>query len=120
MVDEETDAELKILSASIADPYILLIRDDNSAFVAEINKDYELEEIERDEGTLTSTKWVTGCLYNDTTGAVAAPPAPGVDNILMFLYSETGQFHVSCTVYTRDGDKVAGSNPSTRYTHFQP
>ncbi|EPE06685.1 cleavage and polyadenylation specificity factor subunit [Ophiostoma piceae UAMH 11346] len=121
MIDEETDAELKILSASIADPYILLIRDDNSAFVAEINKDYELEEIEREEGTLTSTKWVTGCLYNDTTGTFAAPPSPGADNILMFLYSETGQFHIYSLpalklVYAADGLGHTPQVLSTDYT----
>lgn len=93
MVDEDTGAEPKILSASMTDKYLLVIRDDASAFVAEMNKDFELEEIEREDETLTSTKWATGCLYHDTTGAFSETDSTA-DNILMFLLSEAGQFHV--------------------------
>ncbi|KAG6368515.1 hypothetical protein INS49_002725 [Diaporthe citri] len=63
MEDEETGAEPRVLSASICDPYLLLIRDDSSALVAEMSSDDELEELEKPEGKLRSTKWVSG----DTT-----------------------------------------------------
>lgn len=33
MLDEETDAEYTIVSASFCDPYLLLIRDDGSAII---------------------------------------------------------------------------------------
>lgn len=93
MVDEDTGAEPKILSASMTDKYLLVIRDDASAFVAEMNKDFELEEIEREDETFSSTKWATGCLYHDTAGAFS-DTANEVGNVLMFLLSEAGQFHV--------------------------
>jgi cleavage and polyadenylation specificity factor subunit 1 len=93
MVDEDTGAEPKILSASMTDKYLLVIRDDASAFVAEMNKDFELEEIEKEDETLTSTKWATGCLYHDTIGAFSGSDN-AAENILMFLLSEAGQFYV--------------------------
>ncbi|ERS96867.1 hypothetical protein HMPREF1624_07076 [Sporothrix schenckii ATCC 58251] len=93
MVDEDTDVELKILSSSMTDEYLLVIRDDASAFVAKMNKDFELEELEREDEPLTSTKWATGCLYHDTIGAFS-DNASGEGNILMFLLSEAGQFHI--------------------------
>ena len=112
MFDEDTGAEPKILSASIADPYLLVIRDDASAFVAEMNKDFELEEIERENETLVSTKWVTGCLYHDTQGIFSTSPAEATDKaetIFMFLLSEAGQLHVR---------RPAHIIPCASHTHF--
>lgn len=97
MIDEESDAEPKVLGASIADPYLLLVRDDASAFLAEMNKDFELEEMDAANAALAATKWVTGCLYHDTAGAFSPAPSDGAaaaETILLFLLSEAGQFHV--------------------------
>ncbi|CAK7226945.1 mRNA cleavage and polyadenylation factor subunit [Sporothrix curviconia] len=124
MFDEDTGAEPKILSASIADPYLLVIRDDASAFVAEMNKDFELEEIERENETLVSTKWATGCLYHDTQGMFSATPAETSDkteNTLMFLFSEAGQFHIYSLpslkqVYVADGLSYIPPLLSSDYT----
>lgn len=96
MQDEETGAEPRVLSASICDPYLLLIRDDSSAFVAHMNSDDELEEVDRTESALVSNKWVSGCLYADTTGAFGeAPKEKGDRKIVMFLLSSTGALQVS-------------------------
>jgi cleavage and polyadenylation specificity factor subunit 1 len=100
MLDEETGAEPRAVSASIADPYILLIRDDSSAFVAQIDSSSELEEVEKQDMALLSTKWLTGCLYTDTKGIFAdAQPDKGATNpaeaIIMFLLSASGIFFVS-------------------------
>ena len=96
MEDEETGAEPRVLSASICDPYLLLIRDDSSAFIAEMNSDDELEEIEKTNSILGSTKWVSGCLYADTTGAFCeGQPEKGARKIFMFLLSVTGSFQVN-------------------------
>lgn len=97
MQDEETGAEPRVLSASICDPYLLLIRDDSSAFVAHMNAHDELEEVEKDESTLTPFKWVSGCLYNDTTGLFGKIPNEDKSNekIFMFLLSAAGALHVS-------------------------
>jgi hypothetical protein len=97
MLDEETGAEPRAISASIADPYLLIIRDDSSAFIARIDSSNELEELDKDDQTLTTTKWLTGCLYADTTGAFAEEVGKGAkpaQSILMFLLSANGALHV--------------------------
>lgn len=100
MEDEETGAEPRVLSASICDPYLLLIRDDSSAFIAEVNTDDELEEIENPDNILGSTKWVSGCLYADTAGAFGeGQPEKGTKKIFMFLLSATGSLQVSILSY---------------------
>ena len=99
MLDEETGAEPRAVSASIADPFLLIIRDDSSAFIAQIDSSNELEELDKDDETLVTTKWLTGCLYADSSGVFAeeatgkgAKPAP---SILLFLLSAAGALHVS-------------------------
>lgn len=108
MLDEVTGAEPRVLSASFADPYLLLIRDDSSIFliVAKVdrnNAEYELEELEKDDEILSSTKWLTGCLYTDTDGVFAdyskesngkGGEKPG-ESILMFLLGGDGALYVS-------------------------
>ncbi|KFY53406.1 hypothetical protein V496_07618 [Pseudogymnoascus sp. VKM F-4515 (FW-2607)] len=71
MFDDETGAEPKIVAASIIDPYILLIRDDASIYVASCDSDNDLEEIEREDDSILTNKWLSGCLYNDSTGRFA-------------------------------------------------
>ncbi|TPX19066.1 uncharacterized protein E0L32_011227 [Thyridium curvatum] len=97
MIDEETGAEPRVISASIADPYLLLIRDDSSAVVAALNKDNELEELDRGDKILVSTKWLTGCLYTDSQGVfskVDSNQGKESENVMMFLLSATGSFYV--------------------------
>ncbi len=98
MMDEETGAEPRVVSASMADPYLLLVRDDSSAVVASMNKDSELEELDREDQTLITTKWLTGCLYVDKSGAFVSSDRKGVSGdagVVMFLLSTTGTFSVS-------------------------
>lgn len=99
MLDEETGAEPRVNSASISDPYLLLIRDDSSAYIAQIDKNNELEEVEKEDKVLSSTKWLTGCLYSDTSGVFADQTASRgstpKESILMFLLSAAGALHVS-------------------------
>jgi cleavage and polyadenylation specificity factor subunit 1 len=99
MYDEDTGAEPKIVSASFADPYLLLFRDDSSIFVAQCDDNNELEEIEREDDALLATKWLTGCLYDDTTGSFAPIQTDKGykerENVMMFLLSAGGALHVS-------------------------
>jgi cleavage and polyadenylation specificity factor subunit 1 len=98
MYDDDTGAEPKIISASFADPFLLLLRDDSSIFVAECDDNNELEEIEREDDALLATRWLAGCLYTDSTnifnesdsdqGRKAGP------NVKMFLLSASGALHV--------------------------
>lgn len=99
MLDEETGAEPRVISASIADPYLLLVRDDSSIMVAQIDNNCELEEVEKQDDTILATKWLAGCLYTDTTGLFAPVQTdkgvPEGQNILMFLLSAAGALYVS-------------------------
>ena len=99
MLDEETGAEPRVLSASIVDPYLLLIRDDGSVFIAQIDNNNELEEVEKTDNTMQTTKWVAGCLYNDNQGVFRASHGDKGqevgEKIMMFLLSSTGALHVS-------------------------
>lgn len=98
MFDDETGAEPKIVSASIVDPFLLLVRDDASIFVARCDESGDLEEIEREDDNLLATKWLSGCLYSDTTGIFAKVQSDkgyrAGKNVLMFLLSATGALHV--------------------------
>ena len=97
MLDEETGFDPRVISASIADPYLLLIRDDSSAYVAQMDKNNELEEIEGEDKALATTKWLSGCLYRDDSGLFAETAdkdqKPG-DAIIMFLLSAAGALYV--------------------------
>ncbi|KAI1131802.1 CPSF A subunit region-domain-containing protein [Nemania abortiva] len=98
MLDEETGAEPRVEYASIADPYILLVRDDASVFIAKMDNNMELEELEKDDASLSSKRWITGCLYEDKFGVFLNTPsdkgAKYGDNIIMFLLSKTGALYV--------------------------
>jgi hypothetical protein len=99
MLDEETGAEPKIVKASLADPFLVLIRDDASIFVARCGEDNDLEEIEQDDDILLTTKWLTGCLYKDTASAFKSIQRNSLPNkplpIYMFLLNTEGTLYVS-------------------------
>ena len=102
MYDDDTGAEPKIVSASFADPFILLLRDDSSIFVAQCDDNNELEEIEREDDALLATKWLTGCLYTDLTGVFSNSESSDKgnklgENVIMFLLSAGGALHVRVT-----------------------
>ena len=99
MFDEETGLEPKIFSASLADPFLLLVRDDASIYLARCDDDNDLEEIEREDDRLLTIKWLSGCLYRDVTGAFAntVPNKTLRDDplVYMFLLSAEGALYVS-------------------------
>jgi cleavage and polyadenylation specificity factor subunit 1 len=97
MYDEDTGAEPKIVSASFADPFLLLFRDDSSIFVVKCDDDNELEELERQDDKLLETKWLTGCLYADFTGAFTTSDKgrKAGENVMMFLLSAGGALYVN-------------------------
>ncbi|OCK81251.1 hypothetical protein K432DRAFT_381504 [Lepidopterella palustris CBS 459.81] len=83
MEDEETGAELRITNTSFADPYLLVLRDDSSVRIFQADPAGEVEEIES-EG-LSSTQWLSGCLYKS--------PAVG-ETPLAFLLTVEGGFRI--------------------------
>ncbi|MBE3041233.1 hypothetical protein IMZ48_01325 [Candidatus Bathyarchaeota archaeon] len=100
MLDEETGAEPRVLTASIADPYLLLIRDDSSVWLGQIDSNCELEEMERGDEKLLSNKWVSGCLYTDSEGHFTPGRKAGdAAVILAFLVNSAGALYVSILEY---------------------
>ncbi|KAK4136591.1 hypothetical protein BT67DRAFT_416781 [Trichocladium antarcticum] len=97
MLDEDTGAEPRAISASIADPYLLIIRDDSSAFIGKIDSSNELEELGKEDQILATGKWLTGCLYTDTAAVFAEEVEKGAkpaQSILLFLLSATGALYI--------------------------
>lgn len=98
MFDEDTEAESKVVSASFADPYLLLVRDDASIFMISCDDDIELEEMERGDALL-STKWLSGSLYTDTSNIFGNDYTRTAKTdgtcVFMFLLSSVGALHVS-------------------------
>lgn len=98
MMDEETGAEPRVVSASIVDPYLMIIRDDNSIFIAKIGSNEELDEVERADSPLASTKWQTGCLYADYDGTFQAASQRDQrmqdPTVMMFLMTTAGALHI--------------------------
>lgn len=99
MFDEETQAEPKIVNASLADPFILLIRDDSSIYVAKCDDNNELEELEKEDETILSRNWLSGCLYVDTSCLFSGEPTDKGhrtgENVMMFLLDGAGALYVS-------------------------
>src|SRR5438876_10335062 len=98
MFDDVTGAEPKIISASFADPYLLLVRDDSSVLILVSDESGEIEEFDRSEALL-STQWLSGCLYTDRDGVLAASKEsirnPQRPDILMLLLTAEGCLQVS-------------------------
>lgn len=74
MIDEATDAELKIVSSCFTDHYVLVIRDDASICVLEATRSGELEELSEMGALVVEENWLSGSLYkpsgpNSTTFA---------------------------------------------------
>ncbi|KAF2636376.1 protein CFT1 [Massarina eburnea CBS 473.64] len=82
MEDEESGAELRIINASFADPYMLVLRDDSSVRFSKANGSGEIEEVEA--SGLTSTKWLSASLFKSST----------VEEVFAFLLTPEGSLHV--------------------------
>ncbi|KAI9680096.1 MAG: mRNA cleavage and polyadenylation factor subunit [Caeruleum heppii] len=96
MTDEATDEEPNVVSASFADPFVLIIKDDSSVVLLECDDSGDLEEVESD---VTGKSWSSGCLYVDlegifTSGAAGRGPKTGKSNVMMFLLNAQGGLHV--------------------------
>ena len=98
MMDESTGGEPKVLSASFADPYLVLIRDDFSVFMARCDTNGELDEMEFGE-QMKGLRWSSGCLYRDGDGAFgkiskADSKFAAEAEIKVFLLTLDGMLHV--------------------------
>ena len=97
MYDEATGAEPKVISASFAEPYILLIRDDFAATVLKADEESELDEVERGEA-LSKNRWVSGSLYEDSNDVFRLELNEEDEgegrNVLAFLLNREGELKV--------------------------
>lgn len=88
--DEEIDEERTVVSASIMDPYVAIVRDDSSIVVLQMDSNGELDEIEKGDALL-ATRWLSASIYR----------AKANDNqALLYLLSAEGGLHVRLTAWT--------------------
>lgn len=94
MSDDPEDP--KIVSASFAEPYMLLVRDDSSLMILKADESGELDEIACRE-SLQSTKWLSGSLFDDSDDTFRLELNEDDEessSVLMFLLSVTGGLKV--------------------------
>ncbi|KAF3001310.1 mRNA cleavage and polyadenylation factor subunit [Curvularia kusanoi] len=82
MEDEESGDELRIINASFADPYLLILREDSSVKVFKASGDGELEDVEA--SGLSSTKWSSASLFSSSS----------FTEVFAFLLTLEGGLHV--------------------------
>lgn len=107
MLDEDTDAELKIVTTSFADPYLLVLRDDSSIVILKADASGDVEELDRGEGLMAKT-WLSGSVYKSSTAYEAAP--------LLYLLNAEGALQVSAAAALRPIRNLTAS--SYRFTNF--
>ena len=98
MADDESDAEpAKVVSASFADPYVLLIRDDLSAILLTEDESGDIDEVARGEA-FRRGKWLSGSLFEDSNDILRLEyPEESDDeagNVLLFLLTAIGGLQV--------------------------
>lgn len=82
MEDEESGDELRIINASFADPYLLILREDSSVKIFKASGDGELEDVEA--SGLSSTKWLSASLFRPFN----------FTEVFAFLLTPEGGLHV--------------------------
>ena len=101
LTDEESDTGPKVTSASFADPYVLLIRDNFSAVVLTADENGDLDEVSQSEA-FKAGAWLSGSLYEDSNDFLRLEfPEESEDeagNVLMFLLTAKGGLQVGQTL----------------------
>ena len=97
MTDDTTGAEPKVSSASFADPYVLLLRDDTSILVLKADESGDLDEIEQAKAS-RKIGWLSGSLYEDSNDVLRLETDDETEdeagNVLMFLLNTQGGLEV--------------------------
>ncbi|CAL5868815.1 uncharacterized protein PFLUO_LOCUS3042 [Penicillium psychrofluorescens] len=81
--DEETSEERVAVSASFADPYLVIVRDDASLLLLQVDESRDLDEVSLPT-EITSLTWRSACLYHDKTRAFAVTEPTSHNDTLMF------------------------------------
>ncbi|KAJ5752373.1 hypothetical protein N7520_009290 [Penicillium odoratum] len=87
--DEDTDEERIAVSASFADPYLSILRDDSSLLLLQADASGDLDEVPVSD-EMSMLKWQSGCLYHDKNqafGSLQSKSSGAEGNVLLFLLS---------------------------------
>jgi len=82
------------MTASFADPYLLIFRDDSSLLLLQSDESGDLDLLS-DSDVLSSRKWQCGCLYTDIAGVFSQIAGKMT---FMFLLSAEGRVFVRWTL----------------------
>jgi len=82
MEDEESGNELRVINASLADPYLLVLREDASIKIFKASGDGELEDVEA--SGLSSTRWLSASLFKSAS----------FTEVFAFLLTPQGGLHI--------------------------
>jgi cleavage and polyadenylation specificity factor subunit 1 len=84
IVDDETNAEAKATSASFADPFVLIVKDDSSLLLLKTDKKGELDEVDLSP-QLANGKHTSACLYRDRQGIFTGQSTPKETGMMCVL-----------------------------------
>lgn len=111
MTDDITGAGPKVFSATFADPYVLLLRDDLSIMVLKADESGDLDEIEQGKAS-REPKWLSGSLYEDSNDVLRLESDDDNEdeagNVLMFLLNSQGGLEVGSNPTCPPIDEVSG------------
>ncbi|KAI4267389.1 MAG: hypothetical protein L6R38_008283, partial [Xanthoria sp. 2 TBL-2021] len=97
MTDEATGAEPRILSASFSDPFVLLVRDDESILVLRADESGDLDEVEQGDN-LKQKGFRAGSLHEDANDVFRLESDAEIEddagNVLMFLLTVAGGLQI--------------------------
>lgn len=82
---------MTVVHSFFCDPYLLIIRQDSSLQVLEVDDSGDLDEVERGDAILAQ-KWLSGCLYKSETTK---------DKTLAFLLNAEGGLAVCVSMRVR-------------------
>ncbi|MCJ1405837.1 mRNA cleavage and polyadenylation factor subunit [Xylographa trunciseda] len=96
--EDPTPEDPRIVGASFAEPYVLLLRDDSKAMLLKADDAGELEEVDQGD-TLSSTAWISISLFDDSNDVfrLAGEEEEADDegsSVLVFLLNDTGGLQI--------------------------
>ena len=104
-MEDDTDTEAKVVHASFADPYLLLVKDDDSITVLAADEGGDLDEVKQG-ARLAEVKWKSGSLFDDSNDTLrlefSDDDEEEASNVLLFLLSAAGGLSVSKTNFSSD------------------
>lgn len=98
--DEDTSEERHAIAVTFADPYIAILRDNQSILLLQADESGDLDEVPI-EGEMSHMKWLSASLYHDKDQFFIPKSDDGHDDTLLFLLGTEGQICVCSLFYYR-------------------